>query len=160
MTLIRDGRLVKDHWQRLGPTEPLPPAGDVIVPWPRWQVEAEALQAHDGALGVQIGPEETAEELAPVLPALGTIVIEFPVFKDGRGYSTARLLRERYGFTGELRATGDVLIDQLFFLQRVGFDVLELRADQNVQDALGALRQFSVRYQAGADEALPLYRRR
>jgi uncharacterized protein (DUF934 family) len=88
------------------------------------------------------------------------VAVHFPKFNDGRGYSSARLLRERLGFAGELRAVGDVLRDQLFLLARCGFDSFALRADQDPASALSAFKDFSVRYQAATDEVLPLFRRR
>jgi len=86
--------------------------------------------------------------------------VSFPVFTDGRGYSIARLLRDRHGWTGELRAVGDVLRDQLFALARCGFDSFALRAGQDVQASLAAFGDFSVRYQSATDEPMPLFRRR
>jgi hypothetical protein len=86
--------------------------------------------------------------------------VNFPVFTDGRGYSIGRLLRERYGYTGELRAVGDIMQDQLFYLSRVGFDAFLLRADQSVEGAITALDSFSEAYQASVERPDPLFRRR
>jgi uncharacterized protein (DUF934 family) len=86
--------------------------------------------------------------------------VNFPKFNDGRGFSIGRLLRERYGFRGELRAIGDVLRDQLFFLARCGFDAFALRDDQDVDEALGAFADFSEAYQPALDQPVPLFRRR
>jgi uncharacterized protein (DUF934 family) len=88
------------------------------------------------------------------------VAVHFPKFTDGRGYSTARLLHERLGWQGELRAMGDVLRDQLFLMARCGFDSFALRDDQDPQAALSAFRDFSVRYQSATDEPQPLFRRR
>ena len=88
------------------------------------------------------------------------MALNFPIFRDGRAYSTARLLRDRYGFKGELRATGDVLRDQIFFMRRVGFDAFEVRGDRSIEDALKAFDDFKVTYQPSADESQPLWRRR
>ena len=92
--------------------------------------------------------------------SLKVIAIEFRTFNDGRGYSTARLLRERYGWRGELRAVGDVLRDQIFYLARCGFDAFELQDGQDVDAVLAAFNDFSERYQASVDQPLPLFRRR
>lgn len=159
-TILRDGQSVADDtWQYVADGEPLP-AGDVIVSLARWRAEREQLLQRTGRLGVCLQPEEGAEDIADDLTYFATIAIAFPVFKDGRGLTTARLLRERHHYTGDIRATGDVLIDQLFFMQRVGINILELREDQPLADALAALQAFSTRYQPAADEPLPLYRRR
>ena len=86
--------------------------------------------------------------------------MNFPKFGDGRGYSIARLLRERYGFKGELRATGDVLHDHLFFMEQCGFDAFALREDQNPQEALSVFDTFSDGYQTSVLRPVPLFRRR
>ena len=88
------------------------------------------------------------------------MVLNFPAFKDGRGFTTARLLRERHGYKGEIRAVGDVGRDQMFYMQRCGFNAFEVRSDRDLEDALRALDDFTVTYQAAADQPLPLYRRR
>lgn len=85
------------------------------------------------------------------------IALDFPAFKDGRCYSHARLLRERYDYQGELRAVGDVLRDQLFFMKRCGIDSFQLRSDKDMEDALNAFNDFSVKYQTAADGAPPIY---
>nr|WP_310638858.1 DUF934 domain-containing protein [Burkholderia gladioli] len=86
--------------------------------------------------------------------------MDFPRFGDGRGYSTAHLLRNRHGWTGELRAIGDVLRDQLNYMSRCGFDAFAVRADRDPHDALNAFTEFSERYQGAVDDAVPLFRRR
>jgi uncharacterized protein (DUF934 family) len=159
-TILRNGQpAVDDDWRYVTDDETLP-AGDIIVSLTRWRAEQAQLLQRTGRLGVCLQPEEAAEDVAEDLAHFATIAIIFPVFKDGRGLTTARLLRERYHYAGDIRATGDVLIDQLFFMQRVGINVLELREDQVLEDALAALRAFTTRYQPAVDEPLPLYRRR
>ena len=115
----------------------------------------------NGALGVRLSPSDDPALIANDLNKLALIAVEFPAFADGRGYSTASLLRERYGYQGELRAVGDVLRDQVFLLSRVGFTTFALREDQNVEKALAAFNDFSSYYQHAADRfvdqhALPL----
>lgn len=132
------------------------PGGRLIAPLEQWQASAK---------GANIAPWlasdiELTDELAAELASAPLIAIDFPVFTDGRGYSTARLLRERYGYQGEVRAVGDVLIDQLFYLSRCGFDAFSLREDQIIEDALRALKTFSRSYQSGAGNTEPLFRRR
>ncbi len=157
--IIRDGSIATDDTWQHAPGEGALPAGDMIVPWARWQAEREQLLDHDGRLGVRLKGDDPLEELAPDLEHLSCVALEFPVFKDGRCYSFARLLRERYDFRGDLRAVGDVLIDQVFFMHRCGINVLELREDQDSDAALAAFNRFTVFYQPAADEPLPLYRR-
>lgn len=110
-------------------------------------------------IGVWLAPADEPGQLAPHVDTLPLIAVDFPNFKDGRGFSTATLLRSRYGFRGDLRAIGDVLVDQLFYLRRVGFSSFALRADQDPAAAVAALRAFSDVYQGSADQPLPYFRR-
>jgi uncharacterized protein (DUF934 family) len=111
-------------------------------------------------LGVWLAPDDEPARLADLAGALALIAVDFPALKDGRGFSTATLLRTRYGFAGDLRAIGDVVIDQLFYLRRVGFSSFVLRADQDPGAAVSALRAFTDVYQASVDQPLPYFRRR
>lgn len=115
------------------------------------------------ALGVWLAsderPEDLKEDLKENIGQFQVIAVDFPKFSDGRGYSTAYNLRARIGYTGELRAIGDVLRDQMFYLQRVGFDAFAPRADRSIEDALKGLSDFSVKYQTSWDEKTPLFRR-
>lgn len=173
--LIRRGRHLDDLWilwrgetqgtdadtagsdvATLSEIKALAPHGRLIAPLDEWQASAKGA---DIAPWLASGVELTVE-LAAELASAPLIAIDFPVFTDGRGYSTARLLRERYGYQGEMRAVGDVLIDQLFYLSRCGFDAFSLREDQSIDDALRALKTFSRSYQPGVDSAEPLFRRR
>ncbi len=110
-------------------------------------------------LGVRLANDVDPEALAAELPKWDAVAIEFPKYTDGRGYSLARLLRERYGYTGELRAVGDVLHDQLMFMERCGFDAYELKAGKDIQGALSAFEAIDVRYQPATDQPLPLWKR-
>ena len=109
--------------------------------------------------GVWLAPTDDPAALVPRLSAVPLIAIDFPVFNDGRGYSIAAVLRSRYRYLGDLRAIGDVLIDQLFFLRRVGFTSFLLRADQDHLKAVAKLQTFSDAYQGAADDPLPAFRR-
>lgn len=159
MRVIKDGVVVDDGWQRVADDEPLP-AGDVIVSWKRWQAERDALAAREGRLGVVIDGFVDVAAVAADQDRFALIGLEFPTFADGRCYSHATLLRTRHGYKGELRAVGDVLRDQLFFMARCGIDSYALRPDKDPEDALRAFKDFSVKYQPAADGAPPIYRLR
>ncbi len=109
---------------------------------------------------VWISPDDDFESSMDWIEKMEILAIDFPSFRDGRGYSTAYLLRKRYGWKKELRAVGDVLRDQLNYMRRCGFDVLVLRADKDIRAALKSFNHYSVQYQGGVDEPLPLFRRR
>jgi len=164
--LIRNAKLAHDSWQRLEPAGGrIPPAiperGDLLVSLQQWQSSAGALLGRpSGGVGVWLAPEEDPALIADSLDVLALVAVFFPQFADGRGYSTARLLRERYGWTGELRAIGDVQRDQLFYLSRVGFDTFELNDGIDAAAALSAFGDFSDAYQASVERPLPLFRRR
>ncbi len=110
--------------------------------------------------GLLLAPDDAAHDAAPWLDRAGLIAIDFPAFADGRGYSTAVLLRTRLGWTGDLRAVGDVLRDQLFYLRRVGFSSFAVRADRSALDALEAFGDFSDVYQASVTPASAAFARR
>ena len=121
----------------------------------------EAGNAADGFAEVlRLEPADDPAAFAERFGAAARVEVNFPSFTDGRGYSTARLLRERFGYRGELRAVGDVQRDQLFNLARCGFDAFLLRKDEDAADALAALEDFSEAYQASVERPLPLFRRR
>lgn len=150
--LIKDGRVVSpDPFTLVGIDESLPPEGGVIVPLARWEAEREALERRDGLLGVRLGSDEPPDRIAAGLDRLAVVALEFPAFRDGRAYSYARLLRERYGFRGEIRAVGDVLLEQLHYMARVGFDAFELDSDDPERDFRVAAADLSVCYQPAAD---------
>lgn len=156
MRVIKNRAIVEDEWQRL-PDDAAPTDGDIIVSWSRWQEQSADLAAHQGRIGVAVNGDDDLDEIAAQLDAFDLIAIEFPRFADGRGYSIARLLRQRYGYSGEMRAVGDVLRDQLLYMARCGIDSFELRADKDPEDALLAFDEFSTPYQAAADEHTPVY---
>ena len=140
------------------------PAGKVLVPLAVWLARKAELAGRlaAGEIGVWLETHELAETLVASqadLDAFPVIAIHIERFADGRAYSTAALLRTRYGFKGELRAFGDVLRDQLFYLKRCGFDAFEIRADRSAEDALASLRDFSEPYQAAVVIDQPLWRR-
>jgi uncharacterized protein (DUF934 family) len=159
MPLLRDRQIVSDDsWVFVADDLPVP-EGDAVVTLARLQSEGEALRARPGRLGVLLEPTDDVHALYAFVPALSLVAINFPKFGDGRGYTKARLLRERLHFKGELRAVGEVLGDQLLYLTRCGFDALQLLEGKSVEFALKCLDDFSVRYQPATDQPLPLYRR-
>lgn len=158
--LIKNRQLAADSWKLLEADDALPADGNVIVPLKLWQAQREALLARAGNVGVWLDGNEEPDAIAADLDLLGVVAVNFPQFADGRGYSVARTLRERYGYKGELRAIGDVLRDQLFYLSRVGFDAFALRDDQDIDDALKAFDDFSDAYQTSVTQPQPLFRRR
>lgn len=164
MKIIKNKTVVEDSWSvlRLGETDTADavkvPSGKVLVPLKVWLAQREAL-LHRADIGVWFASDERAENLQNDAEKLPVIAVDFPKFADGRGYSIAFNLRNRFNYRGELRAIGDVLRDQLFYLQRVGFDAFAVREDKNIHDALNGLNDFSLSYQASTDNAQPLYRR-
>ncbi len=160
MRVIKESKVVEDNWTLVREIESIAdcPAGDVIVPFAFWQENRESLLANNYRHAIWIDGDIETEAVVDDLSHFDLIALDFPAFKDGRSYSHARLLKERYGFNGELRAIGDVLRDQLFFMQRCGIDSYELRHDKDPEEALAGFKDFSVRYQTAADGALPIYK--
>ncbi|HEY5291937.1 MAG TPA: DUF934 domain-containing protein [Burkholderiales bacterium] len=160
--IIKHRAVIEDSWRLLeqGPTGALPFSGDVIVPLDLWTSERDALSFRLGRVGVWLETDADPAAIAPDLARFDVIAVRFASFSDGRGYSLARLLRERYSYRGELRAIGDVLRDQLFYLSRCGFDAFALRADQDLPQALSAFDDFSEAYQVSVERPEPLFRRR
>jgi uncharacterized protein (DUF934 family) len=160
--LIKDRTLVEDRWTLLRDAASLtdvPGGTPVIVPLALWQAEHDALAAR-GDVGVWLKPSDDPDALAGDVAHLPLIAIDFPKFVDGRGYSSARLLRDKYRFGGELRAIGDVLRDQLYYLRQCGFDAFAVRSDRNLADALGGFDDFTDNYQSTVARPIPLFRRR
>ncbi|MFK0087985.1 DUF934 domain-containing protein [Pseudomonas sp. NPDC090755] len=161
--IIKNNAIVDETWHLLPKDfsiDEVTNCDDYIVPLQLWREHSRMLKARDGGLGVWLDADEEAEEIGEDANEFQVIALNFPAFTDGRNYSNARLLRDRYKFTGELRAIGDVLRDQLFYMKRCGFDAFALRADKDPEEALQSLQDFSVTYQAATDEPQPLFRRR
>jgi uncharacterized protein (DUF934 family) len=149
-------RLIDRRGERADPWADRPEA---LVPLADWAQRAPVLQSDGVRPALLLGPDDDPAAAAPLLGQVAMIAVNFPQFVDGRGYSIARLLRTKVGWTGELRAVGDIRRDQLFFLARCGFDTFALRDDEPVDEAITAFDQFSEVYQAGADRG-PLFTRR
>jgi uncharacterized protein (DUF934 family) len=152
MSLIKGGKVVADTFVDASAAEAIPESGAVIVTLEQWQKHRDALLARGTPLGLKLHSDQSPELIADDVPKLALIALEFPKFRDGRAYSYARLLRERYGFKGELRAVGDVLLEQLFFMLRVGFDAFDVQQSPDPVAAFQtAMSDFSVWYQPTAD---------
>ena len=156
--LIKQGALQEDRWQLLREVESELPAGAVIVPLTYWQQHREALRERD-EVGVWLNSEQPPELIAEDLDRLPVVAIDFPIFTDGRGFSYGRALREHYRYGGEVRAIGEFIRDQLYYLQRCGFDAFVLTTSDPAE-AVASLQDFSDGYQAGIDQPLPRFRRR
>lgn len=155
MPLIRNGAVADDAWATAGTADDLiapgPVPGPVIVTLDLWESARGDLLARGTPLGVRLRSDESPDRIAADLEHLEVIALEFPKFTDGRAYSYARILRQRYGFRGEIRAVGAVLRDQFLFMHRCGFDAFEI-ADGTAADAwTAAVNEFSVWYQPAAD---------
>jgi uncharacterized protein (DUF934 family) len=166
--IIKDKAIVPDDWTLMRLTEGETPdavdvpAGKQIIPLQVWLLQREALmtrlqQSKD--LAVWFNSAEQAKDLGADAALFDLLAVDFPKFSDGRGYSIAHNLRARQAYTGELRAIGDVLRDQLFYMQRVGFNAFATREDRSIHDALKGLTDFSEKYQSSWDEKNPLFRR-
>jgi uncharacterized protein (DUF934 family) len=148
MPLLKNNTLISDTWIHADAEGELPNAGDVIVPFARLLKEWEQLSQRTGKLGVKLGNVDRAEALSTFLPRLSVIVLPFPAFNDGRAYSLARQLRQ-LGYRGELRASGNVLPDQLQFMLQVGFDTFEVGERFPLSVWQQASKQMSLAYQRG-----------
>ncbi len=150
--LLRDRKIVVDEWQ-YSSEAPRDPAAPLILPFDQWQSERSSLIAAGGRLGVVLLPSHDALLLAPDLPHLSLVAAQFSGPSEGRGYTQGRLLRERLNFSGELRASGYVRRDQLFFLARCGFNSFEL-SDVDIEGADTAFSTFTAAYQPSNDLGL------
>lgn len=159
MKIIRNRAIVTDDYVHVPDDVELPESGKAIVSLNRWKESGPELLQRFEAVGVRL-PSDKLPSDVPRLDQLSLIAIEFPRFTDGRGYSVARILRERERFAGELRAVGWVLRDNLLYMERCGFNAFELAPGKSIEVALGAFEELDVVYQATAVDPRPLYRRR
>ncbi len=150
MPLLKESRIVDDPWTTVADDAPLPEGG-AIVSLERWQAEREQLQARNAPLGILLRSDQPPTLIADDLAHFGVVALDFPTFKDGRAFSYARMLRERYEYAGEVRAVGDVLRDQFLYMHRCGFDAFEVMGEQAAEDWRAALAEIDVFYQVGAD---------
>ena len=161
--LLKDGQVIDNTWQLIEANEDSQetlPNGDILVPVSMWQTNQSILENHRGAVGLWINGDEEIEGIAESIITAPVIAINFPKFVDGRGFSVARLLRDRYDFRGELRAVGQIIRDQLFLLQRCGFNAFQFDSEIDLTEAVKSLADFSDAYQVAADQPEPLFKRR
>lgn len=160
MPLVKGGKIAADTFVRLADDAPLPASGDILVSADRFVKETEALLARAGKLGVIWPNNWDIDELVPHLARLAAVALVFPTFRDGRAYSQARLLRERYAYRGELRATGQVLRDQFVFMLRAGFDSFEVKKQADAEAFAQTVKRYSVFYQPTGDGRITALHRR
>ncbi len=156
MPLVKDKQITADSWTHIADAEDLPLDGPVIVSADRWLSDRESLVHRSGEIGIRLRNDQSPEDIAEDLHRFGVVALEFPAFKDGRAYTQARLLRERYRFDGEVRAFGDVLRDQLLFMHRCGIDAFEIRKQADAEAFEKAIGEISVFYQPAADARVPV----
>jgi uncharacterized protein (DUF934 family) len=138
----------------------VPGDGAILVPAARFLEDPEAMLRHAGKLGVIWPNNRNLDDLVPYLDRLAAVALVFPSFRDGRAYSQARLLRERHGYDGELRATGQVLRDQFVFMSRAGFDAFEVKKDADADAFAETMKRYSVFYQPTGDGRVTALNRR
>ncbi len=158
--LLKEGQVITNTWQTLDQETAQLPPGDLLAPVQLWQELSADSGERSGELGVWLDGSEEIEPLAELLIKAPVIGIRFNKFADGRGFSMARLLRERYGYQGDIRATGDFIRDQLYFLTRCGFTSFEFDDSVDVAEASKSLKDFSDAYQTAVDQQVPLFKRR
>ena len=160
MPLVKQGRLTTDLFVHVADGAELPGDGAVLVTAERFLADPQALLRCPGKLGVIWPNNRNLDELVPHLDRLASVALVFPTFRDGRAYSQARLLRERYGYDGELRATGQILRDQFVFMTRAGFDAFEVKKDADADAFAQTMKRYSVFYQPTGDGRVTALNRR
>ena len=160
MPLVKQGRITTDLFVHVADGAELPGDGAILVPAARFLEAPEAFLKRAGKVGVIWPNNRDLDDLVPYLGRLAAVALVFPSFRDGRAYSQARLLRERHGFDGELRATGQVLRDQFVFMLRAGFDTFEVKKDSDAEAFASTAKSYSVFYQPTGDGRLTALHRR
>lgn len=146
MQLIKDKQIIDDNQQYIGDDQAIPSQGDITVSLARWQKDRTTLLAHQGKLGVRIEPADTTAALAADLSKLALIEVNFPLYTDGRAFSHARLIRDHYQYQGEIRAVGEFMADQVFYLSKVGVNAFQLPDATQLPVALSTLNDFTRSY--------------
>src|SRR3954462_1834776 len=160
MQLVKDGKIAADLFVHVPDGAELPGDGAILVPAARFLEDPEAILKRAGKVGVIWPNNRDVDDLVPYLDRLAAVALVFPSFRDGRAYSQARLLRERHGYEGELRATGQVLRDQFVFMLRAGFNAFEVKKDSDAQAFAATVKRYSVFYQPTGDGRITALHRR
>ena len=160
MPLVKGGEIAADRYIRIFDDAPIPANDAVLIAAERFLADAAELAAREAEIGVIWPNNRDLDELGPHLDRLALIALVFPKFQDGRAYSQARILRERLGFRGELRATGQVLRDQFVFMLRAGFDSFEVKKDADAEAFAATVKRYSVFYQPTGDGRITALHRR
>jgi uncharacterized protein (DUF934 family) len=160
MPLVKQGRITTDPFVHAVDGAELPDHGAILVPAARFLEDPEAVLKRAGKVGVIWPNNRDLDDLVPYLDRLAAVALVFPSFRDGRAYSQARLLRERHGYDGELRATGQVLRDQFVFMSRAGFDAFEVKKDADADAFAATVQRYSVFYQPTGDGRVAAFNRR
>ena len=160
MPLVKNARITTDLFVHVADGAELPGDGAILVPAARFLEDPEAVLKHAGKVGVVWPNNRDLDDLVPYLDRLAAVALVFPSFRDGRAYSQARLLRERHGYDGEMRATGQVLRDQFVFMSRAGFDAFEVKKDADADAFAETMKRYSVFYQPTGDGRVTALNRR
>ena len=156
--IIKDGAVIDDQWQLLASDADTVPEGAVIVPLSLWEQKKSELAGRE-QLGIWLDSDQSPQAIADDLENFAVVAINFPAFADGRGFSYGRELRDTHNYQGEVRAIGGFIRDQLYFLQRCGFNAFALE-NTELESALASLQDFSDNYQAAIDQPVPFFNRR
>jgi uncharacterized protein (DUF934 family) len=160
MPLVKQGKISGDAFVHVADDDEIPSGGAVLISAARFLADADALSRRPGKLGVIWPNNRDVDDLVPYLDRLAVVALVFPTFRDGRAYSQARLLRERYHYRGELRATGQILRDQFVFMSRAGFDAFEVKKDSDAEAFANTVKRYSVFYQPTGDGRVTALHRR
>jgi uncharacterized protein (DUF934 family) len=160
MPLVKNGRITTDLFVHIAEGAELPGDGAILVPAARFLEDAEAMLKRAGKVGVIWPNNRDLDDLLPWLSRVAAVALVFPSFRDGRAYSQARLLRERHGYSGEMRAAGQVLRDQFVFMSRAGFDAFEVKKDADADAFAETVKRYSVFYQPTGDGRVTALNRR
>jgi uncharacterized protein (DUF934 family) len=160
MPLVKNGKITGDAFVHVADEDAIPGDGAILISAARFLEDAEAHSRRVGKTGVIWPNNRDVDDLVPYLERLAVIALVFPTFRDGRAYSQARLLRERHGYRGELRATGQILRDQFVFMLRAGFDAFEVKKESDAEAFASTARRYSVFYQPTGDGRITALHRR
>lgn len=146
MQIIKDNQIIDDNWTYIADDMPIQ-AGNITISQQRWLQDKQQLAGHDGQLGLRLTSTDNIADISDDLGKFNLIELEFAAFTDGRSFSMAKLLRDRFQFSGELRATGNFIRDQIFYLSRVGINSFNLGDCSDLEGAVASLNDFTVHYQ-------------